>query len=47
MSRKEAKAAIDGYFRTYPGIKSYMDEQGRFCTRKWLCRDYNGSTQVP
>jgi len=27
MSRKEAKAAIDGYFRTYPGIKEYMDKQ--------------------
>ncbi len=27
MSRKEAKAAIDGYFRTYPGIKKYMDDQ--------------------
>lgn len=30
MSRKEAKAAIDGYFRTYPGIKAYMDEQVSF-----------------
>ena len=30
MSRKEAKAAIDGYFRTYPGIKSYMDDQVAF-----------------
>jgi DNA polymerase-1 len=27
MNRKEAKAAIDGYFRTYPGIKDYMDKQ--------------------
>ena len=27
MSRKEAKAAIDGYFRTYPSIKEYMDKQ--------------------
>ena len=27
MSRKEAKEAIDGYFRTYPGIKQYMDDQ--------------------
>jgi len=30
MSRKEAKAAIDGYFRTYPGIKKYMDDQVAF-----------------
>jgi len=30
MSRKEAKAAIDGYFRTYPGIKKYMDAQIAF-----------------
>ncbi|MDG1185914.1 MAG: DNA polymerase, partial [Schleiferiaceae bacterium] len=30
MNRKEAKAAIDGYFRTYPGIKAYMDEQVAF-----------------
>ena len=30
MSRKEAKAAIDGYFRTYPGIKKYMDNQVAF-----------------
>ena len=30
MSRKEAKAAIDGYFRTYPGIKAYMDDQVAF-----------------
>jgi len=30
MSRSEAKAAIDGYFRTYPGIKAYMDEQVAF-----------------
>ena len=30
MSRKEAKAAIEGYFRTYPGIKQYMDEQVDF-----------------
>lgn len=30
MSRKEAKAAIDGYFRTYPGIKKYMDDQVSF-----------------
>src|SRR6056300_1633042 len=30
MSRKEAKAAIDGYFRTYPGIKKYMDDQIAF-----------------
>ena len=30
MSRKEAKAAIDGYFRTYPGIKKYMDDQISF-----------------
>ena len=27
MNRKEAKAAIDGYFRTYPGIKKYMEKQ--------------------
>lgn len=25
-SRSEAKDLIDGYFRTYPGIKKYMDE---------------------
>ncbi len=25
-SRSEAKALIDGYFRTYPGVKAYMDE---------------------
>lgn len=25
-SRSEAKELIDGYFRTYPGIKRYMDE---------------------
>lgn len=25
-SRSEAKELIDGYFRTYPGIKKYMDE---------------------
>ena len=30
MSRKEAKEAIDGYFRTYPGIKQYMDDQVTF-----------------
>ena len=30
MSRKESKAAIDGYFRTYPGIKKYMDDQVAF-----------------
>jgi DNA polymerase-1 len=30
MSRKEAKEAIDGYFRTYPGIKQYMDDQVAF-----------------
>lgn len=30
MSRKEAKAAIEGYFRTYPGIKQYMDDQVAF-----------------
>ena len=30
MSRSEAKAAIDGYFRTYPGIKKYMDDQVAF-----------------
>ena len=30
MSRKESKAAIDSYFRTYPGIKKYMDDQVAF-----------------
>jgi DNA polymerase-1 len=30
MNRTEAKAAIDGYFRTYPGIKKYMDDQVAF-----------------
>jgi DNA polymerase-1 len=33
MSRSEAKAAIDGYFRTYPGIKAYMDEQVAFARK--------------
>jgi DNA polymerase-1 len=26
MSRTESKEVIDSYFRTYPGIKTYMDE---------------------
>lgn len=30
MNRTEAKAAIDGYFATYPGIKKYIDDQVKF-----------------
>ncbi|MEY2963147.1 MAG: polymerase [Bacteroidota bacterium] len=42
MSRKEAKAAIDGYFRTYPGIKKYMDDQVAFAREKGYVETITG-----
>lgn len=33
LSRKEAKALIDSYFESYPGIKSYIDGQVEFARK--------------
>jgi len=56
IGRKEAKELIDGYFSSYPGVKSYMDESIRkarakgyvttmFGRRRYL-RDINSRNQV-
>jgi DNA polymerase I len=42
MNRKEAKAAIDGYFRTYPGIKEYMDKQVSIAREKGYVETITG-----
>jgi DNA polymerase-1 len=34
ISRTEAKELIDGYFRSYPGVKNYMDESIRIAREK-------------
>jgi DNA polymerase-1 len=34
ISRTEAKELIDGYFRSYPGVKKYMDEIIRIAREK-------------
>ena len=34
ISRSEAKNLIDGYFRSYPGVKRYMDESIRMAREK-------------
>lgn len=56
ISRTEAKEIIDNYFKEYPSIKSYMDEQMNFARetgyvqtlrgrKRWL-RDINSSNQT-
>ena len=56
IGRKEAKELIDGYFNSYPGVKTYMDESIRkarekgfvttmFGRRRYL-RDINSRNQV-
>ena len=56
IGRKEAKELIDGYFSSYPGVKSYMDESIRrarekgyvttmFGRRRYL-RDIHSRNQV-
>jgi DNA polymerase-1 len=56
IGRKEAKELIDGYFNSYPGVKSYMDESIRkardkgyvttmFGRRRYL-RDIQSRNQV-
>jgi DNA polymerase-1 len=56
IGRKEAKDLIDGYFSSYPGVKTYMDESIRkarekgyvttmFGRRRYL-RDINSRNQV-
>jgi len=56
IGRKEAKELIDGYFSSYPGVKTYMDESIRraratgyvttmFGRRRYL-RDINSRNQV-
>ena len=34
ISRSEAKELIDGYFKTYPGVREYMDESIRVAKEK-------------
>jgi DNA polymerase-1 len=56
IGRKEAKELIDGYFNSYPGVKTYMDESIRkareagFVTtmfgRKRYLRDIQSGNQV-
>lgn len=56
IGRKEAKDLIDGYFNSYPGVKTYMDESIRkaralgYVTtmfgRKRYTRDINSRNQV-
>ena len=56
IGRKEAKELIDGYFNSYPGVKSYMDESinnardlGYVSTmfgRKRYLRDIHSRNQV-
>jgi DNA polymerase-1 len=56
IGRKEAKELIDGYFNSYPGVKTYMDESIRkardlgFVTtmfgRKRYARDIHSRNQV-
>lgn len=56
IGRKEAKELIDGYFNSYPGVKTYMDESIKkareygyvttiFGRRRYL-RDINSRNQV-
>lgn len=56
MTRTESKEVIDSYFRTYPGIKNYMDEniaqarQNGFVTtilgRKRILKDINSRNAI-
>jgi len=56
IPRNEAKELIDGYFRTYPGIKVYIDESIRIakergyvetiCRRKRFLPDINSSNAI-
>lgn len=56
LSRKEAKALIDSYFESYPGIKSYIDGQVEFARkngyvetlmgRKRYLKDINSANAV-
>ena len=42
MNRKESKAAIEGYFRTYPGIRDYMDHQVEFAQQNGYVETITG-----
>jgi DNA polymerase-1 len=56
IGRKEAKDLIDGYFNSYPGVKTYMDESIRkarekgyvttMFERRRYCRDIHSRNQV-
>ena len=37
LDRSEAKDLIDTYYKTYPKLRAYMDDQVAFCKRKRLC----------
>ena len=48
VDRKEAKELIDGYFETYPQVKSYMDKEYPGGTRARLCgNDFPSQTLLP
>ena len=36
IPRAEANQLIDNYFEKYPGVRSYIDQDGCVCKRKWL-----------
>ena len=42
ISRKEAQEYIDGYFRTYPGVKEYLDGSVAFAKEHGYARTYFG-----
>lgn len=42
ISKKEAQKIIDDYFRGYPGIKRYMDDQHRLVMRQGFVTDIFG-----
>lgn len=42
ITRKEAKALIEDYFRGYPGIKRYMDEQHALVKKQGFITDLYG-----